>query len=163
MWLINNLGFNAIWFSAIFFENSALPFGILLLAIHCWYFRKSNEITTVALVMVLGTIIDTGLMYLEVFSFKEQTLFIPAWLMLIWAAFGATLNHSLGILKERKILTLAIGFVFPPLSYLAGHKFEAVSFGYSTGITLAILAVIWAPLLYGLFRISYVKHQPQLA
>ncbi|QOL25549.1 DUF2878 domain-containing protein [Thalassotalea sp. LPB0316] len=163
MWLVNNLGFNAIWFSAIFLGNTALALGVPLLIAHCWYYRARNELSTLLQVVVIGILVDSTLMHFGVFKFAEQSVLIPVWLMLIWAAFGATLNHSLAFLKDKKTLTLLVGFCLPPLSYLAGEKFGAVSFGYSTPYTLAILAVIWSPLLYGLFRISYVKPQTRLA
>ena len=158
MWLLNNLAFNAIWFAAIFFQNLALPFGVFFIALHCWYFREKQEAQVVTYTLLIGIFIDTMLMQLGVFVFKGYEYLIPTWLMLIWAAFGATLNHSLSFLKQKKRLTFIVGAIFPPFSYLAGEKLGAVSFGYSTLSTVTLLAIIWSPLLYHLTQVSYEKH-----
>ncbi|GLX81385.1 DUF2878 domain-containing protein [Thalassotalea eurytherma] len=157
MWLLNNLAFNAIWFAAIFFQNLALPFGVFFIALHCWYFNQQREIFVVIYVLLIGIFVDTLLMQLGVFIFEGQQYTIPFWLMLIWAAFGATINHSLAFLKKNKQLAFIVGAIFPPLSYFAGEKFGVVTFGYSTTSTTLLLAIIWAPLLYHLTQVSYEK------
>lgn len=158
MWLLNNLMFNLIWFCAIVWHNLALPLGLALLVWHCWHFKKQQEYKVILQVLVIGIAIDTALLNMGVFVFEGNGFVIPLWLMLIWAAFGATLNHSLAFLKSHQSVTYLIGFILPPLSYLAGARFGAVELGYSWQATFLILALIWSPLLYLLLRIADAKH-----
>ena len=103
--------------------------------------------------MLIGSLIDTLLHSAGILIFPNQ-YFIPFWLIILWAAFAATIAHSLQFLRHSTLLQALIGFIFPPLSYLAGASFSIVELGYSQLATYFILAMIWSVLMVVFFQLK---------
>jgi hypothetical protein len=104
-------------------------------------------------IVTIGIVVDTALSLAGVLIFPEQQ-FIPPWLITLWAAFAATIAHSLQFLSRSTILQVLVGFIFPPLSYLGGASLSAVELGYSQVMTFLILALIWSSLLVLFFNLK---------
>ncbi len=103
--------------------------------------------------MLLGITIDSLLMLVGVFSFGSglvSDVIIPPWLIVIWAAFGMTLNHSLFYLQERPLMAFLIGCIVGPLSYIGGAKLGGIELHYAYWPTFVIFSIIWGPLLWAL-------------
>jgi len=149
--LINILGFNLSWFGLVYWGNDFIPFALILLVAHL-FFQSNNakELILILLISAIGICVDSLLQQLAVFIFPEYS-HIPFWLMMLWASFAATICHSLRFLASSKVLQFFLGGLISPLSYIAGHKFMVVEFGYSLPITYLILALIWG----GLFILFY--------
>jgi len=67
----------------------------------------------------------------------------PYWILAMWPLFATTLNISLRWLHRRFWLASLLGAVGGPLSYLAGARLGAVTFGAGHNTTL-VLAVAWS-------------------
>ena len=67
----------------------------------------------------------------------------PHWILALWVLFAMTLNSSMRWLRDRFFLSLCLGAVAGPLSYLAGHKLGAVTFP-DTALAMMVLAAGWA-------------------
>jgi hypothetical membrane protein len=77
----------------------------------------------------------------------------PHWILALWVLFAMTLNSSLRWLRDRFFLSLCLGAVAGPLSYLAGHKLGAVTFP-DTAHAMMVLAAGWAVITPGLMLLA---------
>jgi len=152
--VFNLVGFNLAWFGLVYWGNTFIPISLLLLIAHFRFIAKvPGELLLVAMVTVIGILVDSLLLKLDVFIFTNNN-HIPFWLMMLWACFSATLCHSLRFLAGSKILQLVVGGLFAPLSYIAGQKLAAVEFGQSLTSTYLLLSLLWAVLFVLFFAIK---------
>jgi hypothetical protein len=152
--LLNIIGFNISWFGLIFLEERFIPVVILWIGLHFYYCKQPMaELKLILSVTIVGIAIDSILLFLDVFQFPNQ-LFIPLWLMTLWVAFAATIAHSVHFLARSIVLQFTIGFIFPPLSYIAGESLTSMTFGFEGFITYLILAVIWSILMVIFFKLQ---------
>ena len=161
--LVNAVLFQAGWFACVFAAKQpwllAVPIAALLVHF-LWTSSWAAEGRLVASVMLLGSVLDSFLLNIGVLDFGSNSLLLPAWLALLWALMGTTLNHSLAWSARHWWLASLLGGVGGSLSYLAGSRIADVSFPYGQTPTLILLAVIWAvvlPLLHGFARLYREK------
>ncbi|WP_159821875.1 DUF2878 domain-containing protein [Colwellia sp. 20A7] len=152
--LLNIIGFNIAWFGLILLENRFIPVVLLWIGLH-FYFCKQRvaEAKLIVSVATIGIVIDSALLFFDVFQFKDQ-LVIPLWLIMLWIAFAATVAHSLQFLSRAKVFQLIVGFIFPPLSYIVGESLTSMTFGFEVLTTYFILAVIWSILMVLFFHLK---------
>lgn len=159
--LINLLGFNLSWFGLILFGDIFIPLTLIWLGIHLYLCKQLGaEFKLIFVIVLLGTLVDTFLFLANILIFPNYN-FIPFWLVALWAAFAATISHSLIFLEKSLMLQALVGFVFPPLSYLAGASLSVVSFGYSQLATYFILAFIWPVLMILFFQLKDVFYSQE--
>ena len=152
--LLNLIGFNLSWFGLILLGNTFIPLSLLWLGLHFyWSANPKAEVKLVFSIALIGTLVDTLLYSAGVFIFPNGQ-YLPLWLITLWVAFAATIAHSLNFLTYSKLLQALIGFVFPPLSYLAGASLSVVEFGYSPLSTYFILAITWSILMVIFFQLK---------
>ena len=145
--VINYIAFNLIWFGLVVAGNFFVPLAAIWLVLHITFCNdKVTEAKLIGLVTLIGISLDSSLTYFGIYVFDDRT-FIPMWLILLWANFASTINHSLHFLTQSKALQWFVGTVIAPLSYVAGYKLDAVSFGYPTFTTYMLLSLIWGGLL----------------
>jgi hydrogenase/urease accessory protein HupE len=158
--LLNLICFNGSWFGLVYFGNSFVPFSLLWLGLHIYYCKVPFiEFKLIISITIIGTFIDSTLLSADILLFDSRTI-IPLWLISLWAGFAATITHSLQFLSHSKKLQFVIGFIFPPLSYIAGASLSAVEFGSSTLVTYFILAPVWGAVMVLCFLLKdyfYVK------
>ena len=146
--ILNAILFNLCWFGLIFWGNIFIPVVAVWLI---WHIRKctnpKNEFQLIFQVSVIGLIIDSTLMHAGVFDFGQARLTIPLWLIVLWAAFAATINHSLTLVCKNGMLSRLIGAFVVPMSYIAGERLNAVDFSYSYITTIATISIVWMLLL----------------
>lgn len=159
--LLNIIGFNISWFGLVLIGNHFIPFVLCWLVFHIYFSKKSlAECKLILSVTTIGILVDSTLLFFDVLLFNEHWL-IPFWLIMLWAAFAATIAHSLNILAWSKTLQFCIGFIFPPLSYLAGSSLSSVEFGYSLVTTYFIFAFIWAGLMMLFFYLKKIFYSQE--
>lgn len=153
MWF-NLFAFNISWLGLILWGNSFIPAVISWLLLHIFLSPdKQAEMRLLVFVACIGIGVDFALTYLSIFQFN-QGQFFPVWLMVLWIAFAATLNHSLAFLSVRRVYQWLAGTIFAPLSYLAGERLGAVVFGLDNLHTYLLLALLWGPLMLFFFYIK---------
>lgn len=153
MW-VNLIGFNLIWLGLVAIGNSFIVVALLMLAAHLYWCANINiELCLIFIVSVIGTLVDSILTHYGVFDFAGVQP-IPYWLMVLWLAFACTLSHGLRYLTGSVRLQFIIGSTLAPLSYIAGERLSAVSFGYSTLYSYFILAILWGPLMVLFYAIK---------
>jgi hypothetical protein len=148
--ILNAVLFQLGWFACIL-GGDAIAFitTLVILCLHQVFFEvRRTEWYLIAFIVVTGFIVDNIWSYLGVLGFQSPTmLFIPIWLVCIWALFAATLNHSLYWLKDRLLLSSLLVSISGPLSYLAGSKMAGVTLTDPPIISLLCISVCWAILL----------------
>ncbi len=100
----------------------------------------------------LGLVLDSGLMWFNVYDFHPNGWLVPLWLAMLWPLLAMTLRHCLAWTARPWWLTAGLGAVAGPLSYYAGGRMAGVGFPYGTGMTMVGLGVIWAGVFFGLQR-----------
>ena len=148
--LINFILFQLIWFGCILIGNTFLPVGLALVAFHLYHTKYNKPDVVIILASVaIGLFIDSLLMAFGVFQFNHGVVIpfiIPPWLVLIWAGFAMTLNHSLKYFQQKPWLAFIGGSISGPLSYLAGARLGAIEVPLGIWQTAIVFAVIWGPL-----------------
>lgn len=165
--LLNIIGFQIIWFGLIFLGTPFVLPAIALIAAHFVYHKQqlAVDLCLMSSCILIGLMLDSLLMHLNVMSFEQHSaMIIPVWLIVLWAAFGLTLNHSLKYFRRHKALTVLAGGIFGALSYMAGERFGAVQLLPEMSSSFITFALIWAPLFFALTRLStylerYYKEQ----
>ena len=163
---LNFVWFQAIWFLAIIFQYEYIwLIGLLFIVFFAVTSFPQRDALLMAVVALVGVVVDSLLTATKIFIFAEHAatlLPIPWWLVALWAAFSLTLLHSLRYLNRHLLLSAVLGAIFGPLSYWAGERLGAVSFGHDLVVTLAILAGVWSiimPLCFYLSTTFLVRHQ----
>lgn len=152
--LLNIVGFNISWFGLVLLGDRFIPVVLLFIGLHLFYCKKRKaELKLILIVTFIGILVDSALLFFDVLLFNDN-LFPPFWLIMLWAAFAATIAHSLKFLAESRVLQFYCGYIFPPLSYLAGAALSPIELGHSQLITFLILAPIWAILIVLFFHLK---------
>ena len=148
-WL-NLLGYQLLWFLAIFAGDKSLIIIVICLGVHFWLSpERMDESVMLLFCTVIGIIIDSILTLSGVYIFDPapDLLPIPLWLVGIWLAFSATLRNGLRFFLDRPSLALACAAIGAPLAYLSAARLGAVEFPLGYLITGLIIAAVWVPLM----------------
>lgn len=161
MWriIVNGLLYQAGWFLCILGGNFiAGAATILIIALHLtWVSKYSSEWRWLILVLGIGVIIDSLMFATGVLKNINGNLFMPFWLICIWLLFATTIRHCFAFLNRSLWLCLAVGLLFPPLTYYAGAKLNGtVQLGFSSYTSIIVIACVWACLLPAL--ILFQRH-----
>lgn len=168
----NFLGFQATWFACVGGAGAGWPWlgpaaALLWLSLHLMrlhgnahYPRGQTGSRTIELRLVLAAVcvgyaLDGALALGGAIAFPAQAG--PAapttpWMVALWAAFAATLRHSMNWLRRRYILGAAAGAAFGPIAYRTGEALGAISVAAGPTAWIAV-AGAWAlamPMLLGL-------------
>ncbi|KAF0861746.1 DUF2878 domain-containing protein [Pseudomonas sp. LD120] len=147
--LANALLFQLGWFTCVLGGDSPwLLLGAMILVAHFkWIGSWADEGRMIVGITLIGITLDSFLHWLGVFQFKQVSLLIPLWLMLLWPLLGTTLRHCLAWTAHPWWVAAALGALFGPLSYYAGAQLAGVTFGYGQWPTLIGMGVLWGMLL----------------
>ena len=109
-----------------------------------------------ALLAVLGIVLDSlfalsGMLQYQPFPWGPPLA--PLWIGALWVMFGTTLGRSLSWLAERPALAALLGLLGGPISYFAGQRLGAVSFGVSPALALSLVGIAWAIAMPALYRV----------
>jgi hypothetical protein len=160
--LANAVAFKLVWAAAILGAANLSPWlgvwaAAAVLTGHLWAVpNKHQELRLVLLTALIGFSSDslfaaTGM--LQYSSGQFATWMGPVWILGLWIAFGTTLNVSFRWPQNRWMLASMLGAVSGPMSYMAGSKMGAVSFGDPT-LAMISLSATWAVLLPTLLALA---------
>jgi hypothetical protein len=144
------LVFQLNWWVLVLGQNKFLLVSALLLIPLQWLLlpgsqplSRANTILLCLPLALAGIMMDQLLGLAGVFEFPHAV--IPAWLSLLWLSFSLVLQSLSQFLLPLQTWTLAIcGSVAGSIAYGAGKLLGGVEFGYSTGLTLTIIAICWS-------------------
>ena len=72
----------------------------------------------------------------------------------MWMLFACTLRYAFGWLYGKPLLAALLGAVGGPAAFWAGQRLGAVSFHPTPGLSLGVLAIVWAALLPTLMGVA---------
>ncbi|NVD06372.1 DUF2878 domain-containing protein [Vibrio sp. JPW-9-11-11] len=146
--------FQILWFVAVLGRES-WQWLALLLVTTTWvasYVAARFNLYRSGLILVIGVVVDYLNMSLGLFSFSSS--FIPLWLIALWGIFAWYAFYLYPIVSRFPLWSVSmVGGVAGALSYLAGAKLGAVSFGLSTLPMLATLFVQWVAVIYLIVKV----------
>jgi hypothetical protein len=155
-WL-NFILFQSTWFAAILGQETLEWLVALLLTLHFILSADfKDEIRVVLLCAAIGVVADTLLTLAGFFVFDPapSILPIPFWLIGVWLGFAGTFRHSMSYLMAKPMIAIPAATVAAPLSYLAGMKLGAVSFGVDITTTMVVVGLFWACMMALFIRID---------
>ncbi len=110
---------------------------------------------------LFGVSADSLIMYLGLLDFQNEwpsPYLSPAWMWVLWALVASTINGSLSWLRTKPILGVVLGALCGPMSYEAGIRMGAGTWGAGSQVMgLIALGVIWGVAIPLLF---YWAHTP---
>lgn len=157
--LVNFVLFQLGWFACILgaahgYVSWAVLFCLAVAAFHLWQSSEPMQEGMLLLkILALGIFADTLLLQTGSLVFESKGLvpsLSPIWMWSLWVILGCTLNESMSWLRGRYVLAAVLGAITGPLSYLAGVKLGAATWGNETQ-AIVLLGLIWAtamPLLF---------------
>lgn len=164
--------FQVVWFATVAgagagFWWAGIP---VLVGFAIWQLRHSQwpraDFALIGVGIVLGVVIDSLLIaggWLRYATPLPSAELAPVWIVVLWAGFALTVNHSLAFLKRNVALALLFGAIGGPLAYLgAARLFDAVAFTAPQTHVVLALAIAWAiatPLLLAIAGFL-VKREP---
>ncbi len=143
----NFLGFQATWFACVGGAALGHPLlgplvAVLWLSLHLAFAavtlpglagrtgQRMVELRLLSAAAAVGYLLDSALTLAGAFAFPERAGFAAPttpWMVALWAAFAATLRHSMNWARRRYALAAIAGAVFGPLAYRTGDALGAVS------------------------------------
>ena len=121
---------------------------LLYLAVHIWRSEHPNlELKLILKVLVFGVIADTLIANLGFLHFQDawpSPYLSPLWMWTLWALLASTINGSLSWLYRKPVLAAVLGAISGPLSYEAGIRLGAGSWGPHGQLAgLVLLGIVW--------------------
>jgi len=150
--LINFAAFQAGWFACVLGAAHGLPLlgplvVLAVVALHLGLSRRpAAELRLILAAMIIGVVADSLLVFSGWVTYPAGILvpgMAPYWIVAMWALFATTLNVSMKWLRHRPVVTVMMGAIGGPMSYLAGQKLGAIGF-LQPLMALLALALIWA-------------------
>jgi len=161
--IINVVLYQVGWLSCVLGAARGYPFlgslfAMLLIVIHLLMSTvRKAEIKLMICACLLGVVIDSSQQALGVFNFKidpDWPLWLPLWILVIWAQFATLFHFALSWLSGRYLLAALFGLVGGPLAYWGGVRLGAAPFGETLLFSIVTLALVWALVTPLLFWIS---------
>lgn len=158
---INQAFFQASWPACVIgAANGMLWTGAVVVGLFAlWQLHPSRihrrDPIVVAAFMATGLVIDTLWLRAGIVDYATAWPapgFTPAWLLLLWAALGMTVNHSLGIFRERWRLFALLAAIGSPMSYTAAAAFGAVTWLAPDWLVVVCVGPVWGLIVGLLFR-----------
>lgn len=120
----------------------------------------SRELALIAVVGVMGTLIDAALVAGGLFRpIGQNGVIPPLWFATLWPAFATLLNGCLRWMSDRYVLGAVCGAVGGPLSYGPGARLGALRLNDNTAMSVAAFAAEWAIVTPLLLRMAKAARQ----
>lgn len=152
--LFNFLLFQAGWFACVLgatYHHDLWAVLAVFLYLGIFIARSTAPIFEFQLllkVLIYGVSTDSLISYLGLMQLGDAwpaPYLSPLWMWALWALFASMLNSSLSWLRDRPVLGAALGGIFGPLSYEAGIRMGAGSWGPGSQISgLIAIGIVWA-------------------
>ena len=149
--IINFVLFQILWLSCVIGAANQIiwPALIIILAMFCLYltprFNLKKDMVFLLFCLVMGFIVDSLLAYFDLVEYSYNlglANVAPFWIMILWAGFALTLNHSMAWLLSQPKLGAALIGIGSPLSYFSASKLGAISI-HNMIQTLVIISILW--------------------
>jgi len=161
--LINAVLFQALWFSAVYGSANKLlwPSVISLIILGVWQLNTNRRATSdyilIFVALIIGVIIDSFWIQMGIIEYFDKRPIIwlsPMWILILWAGFALTINHSMAWMKKHPLIPILCGLISAPLSYYAGQRLGAMTYKQDVLVVSAYIGLAWAVALPLLVKVS---------
>ena len=151
--IINFLFYQVGWFCCVLGAAKGHPISgalvaMALLGMHLLLAEsRQAEAKLMLYACLFGVLIDSSQQALGLLIFKSDPdwpLWLPLWILVVWAQFATLFHYALYWLSQNYLLGALFGFIGGPLAYWGGVRLGAASFGENPFFSLSSLALIWA-------------------
>lgn len=108
---------------------------------------RGAELRLVALATVLGIVVDSALVGIDVMHFPDAVrlgpLPTPLWMVALWSGFATMLLSTLRPVVSSWPAAVAFGFVGGPLSYLGGARLGPLVIAAPLPRSIVYIGVAW--------------------
>ncbi|MCB1607225.1 MAG: DUF2878 domain-containing protein [Xanthomonadales bacterium] len=153
--LANLLLFQLTWVAAVGGAGYGMWWpGLVMLGVFMLWHRLAeadwrSDLTIAGVLSVIGFAADSALLQAGVLQYATAVPSVhvaPIWIVVLWAGFALTLNHSMKFLHGKPIWAALFGLLGGPLAYwVAANVWHAASFG-DARTSLIALGLVWAVL-----------------
>lgn len=136
--------FQLLWFLAVMGQAQLqyLTLSLVIITMLATAININIEWKKLVAIMIFGSLLDYFNIAIGWFEFDQTG--IPYWLIALWAIFAWYAYFLYPYVNQYPAaIVLAVGGIAGSLSYVAGSKLGAVSFGLSLSATAIILFVEW--------------------
>ena len=161
--VVNFVLFQLGWFACVLGAANDHPWlgpaaVVAILVIHFLVVSRHRraEGKLVAVAALFGFALDSAFEATDVLRYEGSVVewLCPPWIVALWLLFATTFDHSLRWLAGRPWLAAAFGAIGGPLSYGAGARLGALSFGDPTWRTVVITSIAWGALMPAAFAVA---------
>jgi hypothetical protein len=156
--MLSIFSFNVCWWASALGVSHGQPWvGPALLPIfvaaHLYFSPVSKgDAVFLALMGIIGFVIDTVLIRLELFTLIPAAVYAPMWLVAMWILMGQTYESML-MMRRSKFLLCASGAFSGPLTYYCFEALNILHYARPLWLSLAAHAVFWAAITPALFKV----------
>ncbi|MFK8053301.1 MAG: DUF2878 domain-containing protein [Woeseiaceae bacterium] len=157
----NFLFFQVTWLALVAgaAKDMIWPGALLCMMFLTWEFYHASNRRGLALMLLCGLagsiIVDGSYVLLGIAEYAMPLgPIVPLWIMGLWIIFSLTIPQSMSWMRKRPVVGALMAGLAAPLSYLAGHKLDAISFPIGLSNALLITALTWIPAIYLMIVIS---------
>ncbi|AXY00787.1 DUF2878 domain-containing protein [Vibrio alfacsensis] len=152
--LLASTWFQLCWFAAVLgtYQWQWLTLILTLVTLIYCIRADAHSLKSISFITVTGLVLDTINQQFSILVFSTQWL--PVWLLCLWVMFSWYSYQLKSILyRFPKPYVSLIGGIGGTMSYFAGFKLQAVEFGFSTSVTLAILFAQWCVMILVILKV----------
>lgn len=148
--LIRVIAYNLVWVACVWGAAKGNEWigplvALVTVAVHIGASQhRLSETKLIALLAVIGLVIDSALMHAGILRFKESGFLVPLWFAALWPAFATLLNTALTWLRGRTLLAVGFGAIGGPIAYYSGAKLSALQLHENLWLALTVIAIEWA-------------------
>jgi len=142
--LLDIVLFKISWALLVVLQGAGLVYAAVVILLRLFLLTNyKRTLPAVALVCVMGLVLDTLLTSLDIFLFS--TPWLPSWLVMLWLSFALVLANGFAFLGNWPVHFQALaGMGFGSAGYTAGFLMGAVAFSWSYPVTMMLVALLWA-------------------
>jgi hypothetical protein len=118
--------------------------------------RPGLELPVLAAAAAIGVTVDSLHAGFGVLAFNghEAGTLAPLWIVALWVQFATVLHFCMRWLSKRYLLASVLGLIGGPMSFLAGERLGAATFGEPRTLSLAVLGISWSIVLPALVALA---------
>ena len=128
--------------------------------------RHPDDFATLARFVAAGLVLETVWPMLGVVEYAYPGPIdglAPAWMLLLWIAFGLTVHHSMAGFKQRWQLFVLVATIGSPMSYAAAEGLGAVAWTAPAWVVVLCMGPVWALVVGLLLRRADTERTPSAA
>ena len=159
--LASAAAFQLVWYLCVVGGDfiAMVTTGVYLLLHRHFFMNAPKEWYLVGVFLLAGIVFDGLLIGQGFLRFSDSDVtsyweLPPLWLLCLWVSVGTLFSHALKWARTKPLVLIGASFIGPPLSYLIGAEFAGAALAEPLAVSLALIGVIWAVVLWFANRLA---------